>query len=422
MKRILIIIALVVTLVAGGLLYLQSSSNTYIGLTKDDKAIEFEYLWNELNESYPFMSFAERSGINIKEVYEFNKTEVIKSKSDIDYLKNLTNAIRDFGGTGHLAIIAPIYHEKIYKPAYQIAKNDPELSKIMKPWINTFYDNDVVKSYSMFDINSKRFRTTKNSKKKYTSNENKPKSNNNQERENVTIGYTNETKTAYLKINSFLSVNEKLDREKLELFYKDIVDYDNLIIDIRDNSGGSDLYWERLIVAPNINKQLSFNRYALVKMNDTIKPFIETRFTTDKIKPISELPNMSELNKDDVKEMTHFVKTTSTVEARPNKNTFKGKIWVLTSSKNYSASENFVMFCKNTGFATLVGEVTNGDGGLMDPVLIKMPKSHVLVTYSALYGLNSDGSCNEEFGTSPDYLIKQGEDALTICEQLIKKS
>ena len=420
MKKLFISIVIIVTFVAGVLLYYQSDSNTYIGLTKKDKAFEFEYLWNELHESYPFISFTQRSGVIIKDIYEFNKDKVVRSKSDIDYLKNLTYAIRDFGGAGHLSIISPIYYEKIYKPAYQIAKNDPELSEIMKPWINTFYDNDVVKSYSMFDTNSKRFRTTKNLKKKYTSKENTPKNNTNQQLQNLTIKYNNETKTAYLKINSFLSVNENLDREKLESFYSAIVDYENLIIDIRDNAGVSDLYWERLIVSPNITEQLSFSRYALFKMNSTIKPFIETRFAADDVKLVNELPKMPKLNKDDVKEMTHYVKTTSTVDAKPNKNTFKGKIWVLTSSKNYSSSENFVMFCKNTGFATLVGEVTNGDGGLMDPVLIKMPKSHVLVTYSVLYGLNSDGSCNEEFGTTPDYLIKQEEDALTICKQLIK--
>ena len=92
---------------------------------------------------------------------------------------------------------------------------------------------------------------------------------------------------------------------------------------------------------------------------------------------------------------------------------------MLVDEKVYSASENFVQFCKNTGFARLVGTPTGGDGGIADPILITLPNSGLLIRFSIFYGLNADGSGNEAAGTTPDLLVGQGEDALEICKALI---
>lgn len=77
------------------------------------------------------------------------------------------------------------------------------------------------------------------------------------------------------------------------------------------------------------------------------------------------------------------------------------------------------MFCKNTGFATLVGTTTNGDGGIADPLLFALPNSGLVVRFSVFYGLNEDGSGNEANGTEPDIVISENEDALEKCFELI---
>lgn len=81
---------------------------------------------------------------------------------------------------------------------------------------------------------------------------------------------------------------------------------------------------------------------------------------------------------------------------------FKGKIYLLVDSSVYSASEGFAAFAKGTGFATVVGGRTGGDGLGMDPLVVALPNSGYVFRFSFEMGLNSDGSCNEEVKTVPD--------------------
>ena len=63
-------------------------------------------------------------------------------------------------------------------------------------------------------------------------------------------------KAAYIKIDSFELTNYQEYKALLEVLFSQIKDVPNLIIDLRDNSGGSDLYWEDLIVIPNAKEDL----------------------------------------------------------------------------------------------------------------------------------------------------------------------
>ncbi len=82
---------------------------------------------------------------------------------------------------------------------------------------------------------------------------------------------------------------------------------------------------------------------------------------------------------------------------------------VLVDEDVYSASENFVMFCKNTGFATLAGTTTGGDGGISDPMLLSLPNSGLIVRFSIYYSLNADGTGNEANGTKPEIIVTKEE-------------
>ncbi len=101
---------------------------------------------------------------------------------------------------------------------------------------------------------------------------------------------------------------------------------------------------------------------------------------------------------------------------------FAGKIWLLVDEYVYSSSEAFTVFCKDTGFATIVGSPTGGDGIGIDPVFLVLPNSGLIVRYSALFGLNPDGSSNEEFGTTPDLLSPAGEPPLVTALRAIRES
>lgn len=221
---------------------------------------------------------------------------------------------------------------------------------------------------------------------------------------------------AYIKVDSFKLEHYENDKMFLADFFDEIHDIPNLIFDLRENAGGSDLYWQDLLVEPNVREPLSSQRIFL--FNDT--PYNREYFSDNGLQcePIEKAPELF-LTKYHNR-FTHY--TVNTTSFEKSDNPYEGKIWVLTGEKVYSASENFVMFCKNSGFAHLVGVPTGGDGGMLDPMLIALPNSGLIVRFSALYGTNSDGEGNEVCGTVPDTLISEQEDAFEKCKDMINST
>lgn len=175
---------------------------------------------------------------------------------------------------------------------------------------------------------------------------------------------------------------------------------------MRSNSGGSDLYWQDLIVKSNAKEDLTTERYFLFNQSEIVDNYISALgISADEIDTLPE-PLLSQYRD----KFTHY--TTDTEKFEAAKNPYSGTIWILVNDTVYSSSENFVMFCKNTGFATLVGTSTSGDGGIADPLLVSLPNSGLIIRFSIFYGLNRDGSGNEANGTMPDIVISENEDAL----------
>jgi len=101
---------------------------------------------------------------------------------------------------------------------------------------------------------------------------------------------------------------------------------------------------------------------------------------------------------------------------------YAGHIWVLTGRKTYSASDEFSIFCKNTGFATLVGATTGGNGAGWAPLWFALPNSGLVISYEAYHAFNDDGTCNAIVGTKPDIEAKEGQTALEACLAAIAES
>ena len=96
------------------------------------------------------------------------------------------------------------------------------------------------------------------------------------------------------------------------------------------------------------------------------------------------------------------------------------KRWVLIGPNNYSASDKFACFCKATGFATLVGTPTSGDGLGSTPLLLLLPESGLLVRFSSMAGENPDQSLNAAVGTLPDVPCVKKMTALNRCLEWIR--
>jgi len=215
---------------------------------------------------------------------------------------------------------------------------------------------------------------------------------------------------------SFELTNIESDKIIFENFFAEIKELPNLIIDIRGNSGGSDLYWKQLLVSPNVKEDLKSERYFFFNMNEITQNYVNAIFMSNEIINTSDIGEVGHLSSY-YEEFTNLIIESTLF--KPSAQPYSGEIFVLVDEKVYSASENFVMFCKNSGFATLVGTQTNGDGGIADPLLISLPDSGLIVRFSMFYGVNPDGTGNEATGTTPDVLINKDEDVLEKCLSLL---
>jgi len=73
--------------------------------------------------------------------------------------------------------------------------------------------------------------------------------------------------------------------------------------------------------------------------------------------------------------------------------------------------------CKETGFATLVGETSGGS--TTAPQTMVLPQSKLVVRLQHRMGLKPDGTSFEEEGTRPDVFSLPGLSALETCLMLI---
>lgn len=225
-----------------------------------------------------------------------------------------------------------------------------------------------------------------------------------------------ENAIAYLKVESMSSRTLKADGKKILEFYKSIKDYPTLVIDIRGNGGGSDDYWRKNIVEPIISETKSAAVAMAYKGNYT-KPFLRGRGITTK--PIEKLPE--QFNSKYASSMERFTTTSRTVKPR-NSVGFKGKLYLLVDDYVYSSSESFAAFCKATGFAELVGTTTGGDGIGIDPCVMALPNSGLVVRFSLDMGINSDGTVNEKVHTKPDiYTETTYEDFMSGKDSILNK-
>lgn len=218
-----------------------------------------------------------------------------------------------------------------------------------------------------------------------------------------------EGRIAYVKIPSLSSSYVEKDREGLRSFFTEIKDYSTLIIDIRGNGGGSTRYWTENILPPLAQMPLSTKNYLLFRDSDYIKPFIKHKLFLSyytELKPLTQLRFSAsnagfyfEDNKGSYLELGYNIK--------PNKPVgFKGRILLLVDDYVYSSAEAFAAFAKATGWATLIGTRTGGDGIGFDPVPVVLPNSGLIVRFPADMGLNPDGSINEEVATQPDIYVE----------------
>ena len=85
----------------------------------------------------------------------------------------------------------------------------------------------------------------------------------------------------------------------------------------------------------------------------------------------------------------------------------------------YSSADSFSAFCRETGWATVIGQTTGGDGKGLSPILVLLPRTGILVRFSGLAAESPDGELNAIAGTRPDIQTRlSGEDVYELIKRI----
>lgn len=405
------------------------------GLSREQRLADFESLCDGLRENYPYVKLARRqAGVDLDALEESYRARVEQCANDNAFYETLSDFIREFSFTGHLDLWGRRYESELaylreyVKESGESAKYEPYIDALDNPVSQgtyaamTKYYQEVgrlveekLSAGSEAGGEAAGAAVTPGETVEVTEAAGELMS------ANVETKILEPGKTAYVFIDTFDYEQMESDRKILLSFYEKVRDYDNLIIDITNNLGGSMRYFDELVAAPLAGEPLTVPTYQLLKGGKNNRTFLrmEEGIESGLYRPVSELPALPKLNREDAADCDWFLREDYTVE--PTGDGFDGKIWLLVSENNYSSSEYAAMFSKATGFATLVGRTTSGDGIGTYPVYLILPNSGLVVQYSPMYGVTADGTGSEECGTVPDVVSAEEESALETCLKRIER-
>lgn len=381
-----------------------------LGLTPEQRLEDYDYLVKTLKDSYLCLGLRDRENPDdpAEDIFREYRKMIEENDSDQAFYSALYSTWYRLGSYGHFWIIEP----EEYLPMLDwCAKEDTTGRERWKELIEA--SEESYKTFSSFleDLYG---------------NDSGGSQSGGEAGENLHTLLLPDEGIAYLKVDSFLvdyDPNYQKEAQAIREFYNAAGDCTDLIIDLTDNGGGNEGYWQDLLAAPLADRPLSCTNYALLASSENNRPYIGNVFAPEDLHPIAELPDLPKLNRDGLESATHFVESTLHVEPAKERAAFHGRVWLLVGPQVYSASESFAVFCQATGFATLVGTQTGGDGvGALDPVMMRLPNSGILIQYTMMYGLNPDGSSSEEAGTTPDILSPAGEPALVTALRAIREA
>jgi hypothetical protein len=262
---------------------------------------------------------------------------------------------------------------------------------------------------------------------------------------NILTTSIEEGRISHLRVGSFWWMNvhgSEYDNEMLN-FFNDIRGYEHLIIDLRNTGGGCASNFTISIMAPNIEQSVRVEGFvfltqggyaagyydrALAGGSVNAPQFQSRMYSTDtELRPIDEMFkefDLTEFNMADAERLDYGFRMHMDVVARhlprfDSQPAFDGKIWFLTGPNMGSAIQLSSWVAKESGFATLVGEITGGVYG-GPRTFVALPNSGIVFNMDVFYVTDSHGRPLEA-GTIPHYFNREGMDALETVLAMIEE-
>jgi len=213
--------------------------------------------------------------------------------------------------------------------------------------------------------------------------------------------------TCILKLGDFAVYNWKFNfKNWLDSTFVSIKKekFKNLIIDIRQNEGGSDDVRDEVlsyIIQYPVSCHNSHKRfYKYLSIPDSLQPYLKTwdkSFRKPKDSSMFQPSDGLYLEKASIEKCDTLY---------PKQNRFKGQIFLMTDVTNSSSTFLMADIIKKGNFATIVGEKTGGsrqgiNGGQY--FFLNLPGSKIEMDVPLVY--QTTGTTNPDEGISPDYEV-----------------
>lgn len=360
---------------------------------------DYRQFWEILETDYPYLPYLE-TRYDLNEIRESFEAVAAQTDNLNDFYKLLNKVCKRLGNFAHLYVLSPDFYQLYY--AYV---SDPELSEedpSVAPFREILTDPTLA---SIYQPPSADYVEEKSG-----------------QYPEVKVSYYEDCDALVLEIYTFAYEVVERDRTVLTDALKQYPNTKHIIFDIRKNGGGDTTYFIENLILPlegNLDGFIGqYKDYLYYRDTPRISPF----FSAYDPVPVSELTDVpdwvAELKLDRCVIGDPFASCAGEAASEsPDSIPGSGaKRWVIVGGNTYSSAEAFTVFCKRSGWATVVGHTTGGDGVGVTPVLAKLDRTGILIRFSAHVGENpSTGLPSAYSGTVPDY-----KGTLETCLDLIR--
>lgn len=357
------------------------------GFGVDDLLSDYDCFWMILEENWPFWSILPETGVQTESLrQEYQHALTASSCDERSFLALMTELTARMGNPAHLEMIGP-------------AAYDSYVALIEEG----VYAPDSVEALLLRDPKTAQF---------YVSLP-RPASAN-RTPIGPSVSYVPDTQILTLRFSSFSHSRLAYDRN----FTADCVqlypEARHIVFDITGNAGGSDYYWMDNIVAP-FGGSYEYGQTAYLCDTAINRQYGLMEHAVPDAAPPAAAASLG---------LTHRLETNISVpSAYFDGRTFSSsaKRWLLVDENVFSAADSFAAFCRQTGWACVVGRATRGDGCTAAPVLVRLPRTGLLLRFSGTAGMNADDqTLNALSGTLPDHPAKPNESPMATCLRLIR--
>lgn len=211
---------------------------------------------------------------------------------------------------------------------------------------------------------------------------------------NIYSFFDESSNVMYIKFNDF-----SLGGAEALKFVQETALPDNIIIDLRDNTGGMKGICDALIGALSAD-DIEFSA----------KLYSPQKYEGYSAERTSALPFESRFRK---------LYAGSEENIIQGKSTKRYNIYVLVSPVSLSAADRFAAIVKDSGLGTVVGAFNTGGEAFGSPDAAVLEKSGLYFYFTDYKYINPDGTDNSVYGTAPDIYVKLDENYIKKRDELI---